>query len=63
MGVENGWAKVRCCVRALVFYGVFLAVAIVWRVGFQGESLLLASAADRVQWLRDLLLGLGAGTS
>jgi membrane protease YdiL (CAAX protease family) len=47
--------------RALVFYAAFLAVAIVWRMGFQGESLVLASASDRIHWLRDPLLGLGAG--
>ncbi len=47
--------------RALIFYAAFLAVAIAWRMGLQGESLVLASAGDRVRWLRDLLLGLGAG--
>jgi hypothetical protein len=47
--------------RALLFYAAFLGVAIAWRVGLQGESLLLATAGDRVHWLRDVLLGLGAG--
>lgn len=47
--------------RGLVFYAVFLCVAALWRVGFQRESLLLASAADRVHWLRDPMLGLAAG--
>jgi membrane protease YdiL (CAAX protease family) len=47
--------------RALIFYGVLLGVAVAWRVGLQGESLLLASVSGRVQWLRDGLLGLGAG--
>ncbi len=47
--------------RALLFYAVFLAAALLWRVGFQRESLLVASAADRVHWLRDPMLGLAAG--
>ena len=47
--------------QALAFYAAFLVVAIVWRIGLQGESLLLASAGDQVRWLRDPLLGLGAG--
>lgn len=47
--------------RALIFYGAFLAAAIAWRVGLQGESLLLATPADQVHWLRDVALGLGAG--
>jgi hypothetical protein len=47
--------------RALLFYAVFLAAALLWRVGFQRESLLVASAADGVHWLRDPLLGLAAG--
>lgn len=47
--------------RALYFYAAFLAVAIVWRMGFQGESLLLATPGDRVHWLRDVALGLVAG--
>ena len=47
--------------RALLFYGAFLALAALWRVGFQQESLVLASAADTVHWLRDPLLGLAAG--
>ena len=47
--------------RALLFYAAFLVVALLWRVGFQRESLLVASAADAVHWLRDPLLGLGAG--
>ena len=47
--------------RGLVFYAVFLGAAALWRVGFQRESLLVASAADRVHWLRDPLLGLAAG--
>ena len=47
--------------RGLVFYAVFLGAAVLWRVGFQRESLLVASAADSVHWLRDPLLGLAAG--
>jgi hypothetical protein len=47
--------------RALVFYAAFLAVAIAWRVGLHGQSLLLASASDRIRWLRDIGVGLGAG--
>ena len=47
--------------RALVFYGAFLAVAVAWRVGLQGESLLVATAADQIRWLRDTGVGLGAG--
>ena len=47
--------------RALLFYAAFLVVALLWRVGFQRESLLVASAADAVHWLLDPLLGLAAG--
>jgi membrane protease YdiL (CAAX protease family) len=47
--------------RALIFYGAFMAAAIAWRVGFQGESLLLATPADQVHWLRDVALGLAGG--
>lgn len=47
--------------RALYFYAAFLGVAIVWRVGFQGASLLLATPGDAVHWLRDVALGLAAG--
>ena len=45
------WSSTRSCWRA----------AVLWRVGFQRESLLVASAADGVHWLRDPLLGLVAG--
>jgi membrane protease YdiL (CAAX protease family) len=47
--------------QALVFYAVVLGAAVLWRVGFQRESLLVASAADGVHWLRDPLIGLVAG--
>lgn len=47
--------------QAPVFYAVVLGAAVLWRVGFQRESLLLASGADQVHWLRDPLLGLVAG--
>jgi membrane protease YdiL (CAAX protease family) len=56
--MERANALVR---RGLVFYAVFLGAAMLWRVGFQRESLLVASAADRIHWLRDPLLGLAAG--
>ena len=48
---------------ALLFYGAVLAVAIVWRVGIEGEPLLYASAraAERgVRFWLDLAAGLGA---
>jgi membrane protease YdiL (CAAX protease family) len=47
--------------RALYFYAAFLGVAILWRVGFQGQSLLLATPSDEIHWLRDVALGLAAG--
>jgi len=52
-------------VRAgLVFYGVMLAVGLVWRMGLYGEPILYASdeaAAQGVRWGRDLGLGVAAG--
>jgi membrane protease YdiL (CAAX protease family) len=52
-------------VRAgLLFYGLMLAVGLVWRMGFYGEPILFASqeaAAQRVRWGRDLGLGVAAG--
>jgi membrane protease YdiL (CAAX protease family) len=47
--------------RALVFYGVLLVVAWVWRTGIYDESLWYATEAARVagtHWMRDLGLGL-----
>ena len=52
-------------VRAgLVFYGVMLAVGLVWRMGLYGEPILYASdeaAAQGVRWGQDLGLGVAAG--
>lgn len=48
----------------LLFYGAMMAAALVWRVGFYGESILFASAEAEAQGLRlqrDLLVGLVAG--
>lgn len=47
--------------RALLFYAAMLGLALLWRVGLQRESLLIASAGDTIHWLRDPLLGLAAG--
>lgn len=47
--------------RAIVFYGVMLGAALLWRVVLQGRSLLLASATDAIHWVRDPLLGVAAG--
>ena len=68
--LERSW-PVRRPPRAIVrlairFYGVALLVAVVWRMGLRGESLLYAdaeAAARGVDWLRDggsgLAIGLG----
>ena len=56
MGARNPLVR-----RALLFYGAFLGLAALWRVGFQHGSLLVASAGDSVHWVRDPLLGLAAG--
>ena len=52
----------------LLFYGGLIAAALVWRMGFYGESILFATASDAarassegVRWGRDLLIGLAAG--
>ncbi|MDE0886219.1 MAG: CPBP family intramembrane metalloprotease [Myxococcota bacterium] len=48
----------------LYFYAAMMAAALVWRMGFYGESILFASAADEivgVSPLRDFSVGLGAG--
>ncbi len=54
-------------VRAgVIFYGVMLAVGLIWRMGFYGENVIYASAADEaagVRWGRDLALGLGVGAA
>jgi membrane protease YdiL (CAAX protease family) len=50
----------------LYFYGAMMAVALVWRVGFYGESILYASASDEAAGLhlvRDSLIGLTAGAA
>jgi membrane protease YdiL (CAAX protease family) len=45
---------------ALIFYGVLLAIAWLWRVAVRGRSLLLATPGASVDWLRDPLLGVAA---
>ncbi len=48
----------------LVLYGGMMAAALIWRVGFYGESILFASdaaAAQGVAWGRDLAIGAGCG--
>jgi membrane protease YdiL (CAAX protease family) len=48
----------------LIFYGAMAAVAVIWRMGFYGEPILYASAADAARGLalgRDLLIGLSTG--
>jgi membrane protease YdiL (CAAX protease family) len=50
----------------LFFYGAMLAVALIWRVGFYGESILYASpeAARRgVALTSDLIIGIVAGAA
>jgi len=54
---DGGAAFVRI---GLYFYGAMLAVALIWRVGGYGESILYlddAGAARGVRWLPDLALG------
>jgi hypothetical protein len=49
---------------AFLFYGAMLALAWLWRAGWQGESLLFASPAAAlrgVRWVPDTGLGLGVG--
>ena len=48
----------------LLFYAVVMAAALVWRVGFDSESILFASALDEargVHWLADIVWGFAAG--
>jgi len=48
----------------LVFYGLLLAAAVVWRIGFYREPILFASAAaeaEGLSLLRDGAIGLAAG--
>jgi len=48
----------------ILFYAVVMAAALVWRVGFYGESILFASAAAEtrgVRWLANLGWGLAGG--
>ncbi|MDG2335495.1 MAG: CPBP family intramembrane metalloprotease [Myxococcota bacterium] len=48
----------------LYFYAVVMVVALVWRMGFYGESIIFASEADEIigiSPLRDFSIGLGAG--
>jgi membrane protease YdiL (CAAX protease family) len=48
----------------LYFYGAMMAIALVWRMGFYGESILFASAQDELEGLhlgRDALIGLVVG--
>lgn len=47
----------------LVFYGALAAAAVVWRVGFYGESIWYATSPQDVSWLRDSLLGAGVGAA
>jgi hypothetical protein len=54
-----GWVRL-----ALLFYGGMLAVAWLWRSGWEGQSLLYASpeaALRGVRWLPDVALGFVAG--
>jgi len=51
---------------AFRFYAVGLLLALLWRSGLRGESLLFAdaeAAARGVAWLRDVGLGLAAGVA
>jgi membrane protease YdiL (CAAX protease family) len=48
----------------LLFYGAMACVAVIWRMGFYGEPILYASAADELRGLAlgsDLVLGLAVG--
>jgi membrane protease YdiL (CAAX protease family) len=45
---------------SLVFYAAFFAVALGWRSGIRGQSLLRAEAGAPIDWLRDPLLGAAA---
>jgi membrane protease YdiL (CAAX protease family) len=48
----------------LIFYGMMLAVGLVWRMGFYGEPILYASeeaALAGIDWTRDLGAGVVAG--
>ncbi|MDJ0867061.1 MAG: CPBP family intramembrane metalloprotease [Myxococcota bacterium] len=47
----------------LAFYGALLLLAWLWRGVWSGESLLLADAASRIVWPRDLGLGLGSAAA
>jgi len=46
---------------ALWFYGGLGGAALLWRRGFQGQSLWLARPGAEIRWLGDLLLGVLAG--
>lgn len=48
----------------LYFYGGMMAAALVWRMGFYGESVLYAPGAEppgEIRWARDALIGAVAG--
>jgi len=63
-GPEEGAESARFLRIGLIFYGVMLAAALLWRMGLHGESILYASPADALRGVslgRDLALGVGAG--
>jgi hypothetical protein len=61
---EEGAESARFLRIGLIFYGVMLAAALLWRMGLHGESILYATPEDALRGVslgRDLVLGVVCG--
>lgn len=64
LGPENSPESSDFVRIGLIFYGAMLAAALVWRMGFYGESILYATPEDAARGVslgRDLIVGVGVG--